>query len=309
MTESTFSLACPKCGSLLDDENAATKKCRKDGLTFHRVDGIWRMVLPEREEYFSRFIRDYETVRRAEGRGSHDKAYYANLPYRDLSGRMSADWRIRAKSFDAFLKHVIVPMEKNTKRPLQILDLGAGNGWLSNRLALRGHQAAAIDLAVNDFDGLGCYRFYDSKFLPVQAEFDHLPFPENSADVILFNASLHYSVNIKQTLKEALRVLNLPGSLAIIDSPVYHDASSGAQMVSERETQFQKQYGFASNNLQSENYLTYARLNELADKLCLDWKIVTPFYGLRWSIRPLTAKFLHRREPAKFHLIIGKVLQ
>ncbi len=307
MTESTFSLACPKCGSLLDDENAATKKCRKDGLTFHRVDGIWRMVLPEREEYFSRFIRDYETVRRAEGRGSHDKAYYANLPYRDLSGRMSADWRIRAKSFDAFLKHVIVPMEKNTKRPLQILDLGAGNGWLSNRLALRGHHAAAIDLTVNDFDGLGCYRFYDSKFLPVQAEFDYLPFFKNSADVILFNASLHYSTNIEQTLRETLRVLNQSSLLAIIDSPVYRDASSGEQMVSERETQFAKQYGFASNNLPSENYLTYTRLSELADKMQVQWKIITPFYSLQWSIRPWIAKLLHRREPAKFHVIVGKI--
>lgn len=299
-----LTLACPKCGSLLDEENATTKKCQKDGLTFHQVDGIWRMLLPEREEYFSRFIRDYETVRRLEGRGSHDKTYYTNLPYRDLSGHMSADWHIRAKSFDAFLEHGIVPMEK-TKRALQILDLGAGNGWLSNRLALRGHQVAAVDLMVNDFDGLGCHRFYESTFLPVQAEFDHLPFLENSADVILFNASLHYSVNIEQTLKEALRVLNPPGSLAIIDSPVYHDASSGAQMVSERETQFQKQYGFASNNLQSENYLTYARLSELANDLCLDWKIITPFYDLRWSTRPLIAKLLHRREPAKFHVIIG----
>ncbi len=300
-----LTFACPKCGGLLDDENPTTKKCQKDGLTFHQVDGIWRMLLPEREEYFSHFIRDYETVRRAEGRGSHDKTYYNNLPYRDLSGRMSSDWRIRAKSFDAFLKRVIVPMERNITRPLQILDLGAGNGWLSNRLASRGHQVAAVDLMVNDFDGLGCYRFYDSIFLPVQAEFDHLPVFEDSTDVILFNASLHYSVNIEQTLGEALRVLNQSGLLAIIDSPVYHDASSGAQMVSERDAHFQKQYGFASNNLSSENYLTYARLNELASKLDLDWKIITPFYNLRWSTRPWIARLLHRREPAKFHIIIG----
>ena len=105
-----LTLACPKCGESLDDENATTKKCQKDGLTFHQADGIWRMLLPGREEYFSRFIRDYETVRRLEGRGSRNKAYYTNLPYRDLSGQMSADWRIRAKSFDAFLKHVIFPM-------------------------------------------------------------------------------------------------------------------------------------------------------------------------------------------------------
>ena len=188
---------------------------------------------------------------------------------------------------------------------MQILDLGAGSGWLSNRLALRGHQVAAVDLTINNFDGLGCYRCYDSRFLPVKAEFDHLPFLEHSADLILFNASFHYSINIEQTLKETLRVLDSSGSLVILDSPIYHKASSGAQMVSEREAQFKKQYGFASDNLPSENYLTYARLDKLANKLCLDWKIITPFYGPHWSARPLIAGLLRRREPAKFHVIVG----
>ncbi len=76
-------------------------------------------------------------------------------------------------------------------------------------------------------------------------------------------------------------------------------------MVAEREAQFTKQYGFASDNLPSENYLTYARLDKLGNKLCLDWKIITPFYNLQWSIRPLVAKILRQREPAKFHVIVG----
>ncbi|MGZ9225272.1 MAG: methyltransferase domain-containing protein [Anaerolineales bacterium] len=295
-----MTLACPRCHTSLDDVDSMTKRCVKDGLTFHQKDGIWRMLLPGREEYFARFIRDYETVRRSEGRGSADASYYRALPY-----HQSTDWRIRAASFDAFLRKVIIPGEENSKS-LRILDLGAGNGWRSSRLAARGHDLAALDLMTNNFDGLGCYRFYESTFLPVQAEFDHLPFSEKEADIVLFNASFHYSVDIKGTLAEALRVLHKSGKIIILDSPVYHNPESGTQMVHEREAHFTKQYGFASNRLQSENYLSYGRLNELARELNLVWKFITPFYNLQWTLRPLLAFLLHHREPAKFHVIVGK---
>lgn len=295
-----LTLVCPRCHTSLEDVDSITKRCISDGLIFFFIDGIWRMLLPEREEHFARFIRDYETVRRFEGRGSPDASYYRTLPY-----HRSPDWRIRAVSFNTFLKRIIIPSEENSKF-LRILDVGAGNGWLSNRLASRGHDVSAVDLATNDFDGLGCHRFYESNFLPVQAEFDYLPFPDGSVDLLLFNASLHYSTDYRTTLIEALRVVDDAGSLVILDSPVYHNPQSGEQMVLEREEQFRKQYGFASNSLPSENYLTHARLIELARQLDLDWKFITPFYSLRWTLRPLLAILLNRREPARFHMILGK---
>jgi ubiquinone/menaquinone biosynthesis C-methylase UbiE len=95
----------------------------------------------------------------------------------------------------------------------------------------------------------GCHRFYETTFLPVQAEFDHLPFSDNTADMVVFKAALHYSVDIHATLIEALRLLNSTGSLIILDSPVYHKPQSGAQMVREREARFTKHCGFASNSL------------------------------------------------------------
>ena len=294
-----ISFVCPRCKTRLDQTTLDELRCSQDGLTFHKVDGIWRFLLPERMEYYARFIRDYETVRRFEGRGSADESYYRTFPY-----HASSDWKIRATSFNAFVKQVIIPFEKN-KRPLQILDLGAGNGWLSNQLASRGHSVAAIDLTINNFDGLGCHRFYDSTFLPTQAEFDYLPFPDKSVDIVLFNASLHYSVNYEQTLFEAQRVLDMGGKLVVLDSPVYRDAGSGRSMVREREEQFTKRYGFASDSLQSENYLTYQRMDELAANLGIPWRHIHPFYGIRWALRPMLACLRGRREPAEFGLWVG----
>jgi ubiquinone/menaquinone biosynthesis C-methylase UbiE len=143
----------------------------------------------------------------------------------------------------------------------------------------------------------------------VQAEFNHLPVMDRFADAVIFNASFHYSEDYVTTLKEALRVISREGLIIIMDSPVYRRAASGEKMVEERAAQFEKKYGLASDNLQSENYLTYERLKELGQELHLKWKFLTPFYGLRWMFRPLISAVFRRREPAKFHLIVGKLLK
>jgi len=302
----SLKFACPACRTPLEAAGPEALRCPADGAVYRRVDGIWRFLLPEREAFFQQFMREYETVRRAEGRGSDDPAYYRALPFEDRTGRFRDDWRIRAKSFQTLVERVLVPLEAERERPLVILDLGAGNGWLSYRLAQRGHAVAAVDLLTNAFDGLGAHVHYDAAFTPVQAEFDRLPFTDGGADLVVFNASLHYSTDYERTLGEALRVLRSDGRLVIMDSPVYRDARSGEQMVREREAQFEAKYGFPSDALPSENYLTYDRLEELAEALGLRWELIRPFYGWRWALRPWKARLLGRREPAQFLVIVGR---
>jgi ubiquinone/menaquinone biosynthesis C-methylase UbiE len=297
---------CPRCRTKLERTNPERFTCPQDGLEFWNVDGIWRFLLPESEAHYARFIKDYETIRRAEGRGSTSEKYYRALPFKDRSGRHKADWRIRARSYHILVNKVLTRLQDPLERSLKILDLGAGNGWLSNRLSAQGDRVFAIDVSINDLDGLGAWKYYEHTFTPLQAEFNHLPIADRFADAVIFNASLHYSENYAETLKEALRVLPPQGCLVIMDSPVYRRGESGKQMMKEREAQFKEKYGFASDSLESENYLTYARLKELAQELHIQWKFMTPFYGLRWMLRPMASMLLHRREPAKFHLIVGR---
>jgi len=305
ISEGSFAFTCPVCRVGLEAAGPEELCCSAEGISYRRVEGIWRFLPPERLAHFEQFAREYETVRLAEGRHSGDPAYYRSLPFRDLTGCNAVNWRIRAKSFQTLMDRCILPMEAKLGRSLRVLDLGAGSGWLSYHLAKRGHQAAAVDLLTNDFDGLGAHIHYDAPFTPVQAEFDHLPFADGQADLAIFNASLHYATDYAEVLSEALRVLRPEGVVAIVDSPVYHDASSGARMVREREAQFQREYGFASNSIPSESYLTYDRLEELARQLDLKWQMIEPFYGWRWALRPLRARLRGRREPARFMVILG----
>jgi SAM-dependent methyltransferase len=296
--------ACPRCGGTLEEISEHQLQCVKDTLIFKQVDGIWRFLLPERENHYARFISDYETIRRSEGRGSPNPAYYRALPFQDWSGRFSKDWRIRAASFLALER--LTARSFHANRSIHIVDLGAGNGWLSNRMALRGHHVTAVDLLVNMEDGLGAWKYYESQFTPVQAEFMHLPLPERSVSMVLFNASFHYSESYEQTILEALRVLQPDGLIVVMDSPVYHRAESGEQMVFERNMGFISRHGFASDSIRSENYLTYDRMYHLAQKMGIDWNHIRPFYGLRWSVRPWLARMRRTREPAEFGLWVGR---
>jgi len=293
-----MNLICPRCKGELTLEAPDQLRCQKEALVFRQVDGIWRFLLPERESHYRRFITDYEAVRRFEGRFSADAEYYRALPFQDLSGRFSADWKIRAASFLALQKVLLSGSI--------ILDLGAGNGWLSNQLSLGGRTVFAVDLLVNSEDGLGAWKNYATKFTPIQAEFAILPFPDASVDAVVFNASLHYAENYEVTLAESLRVLRPNGLLIIMDSPVYRDAESGREMVFERKEHFLKRYGFASDSIQSEGFLTYKRMEGLGQKFGLRWQHLTPFYGLRWALRPFWAHLRGRREPAQFGLWLGK---
>lgn len=299
---------CPRCRTTLERTTPERVTCPKDGLEFWKVDGVWRFLLPESEAHYARFIKDYETIRHSEGRGSSSASYYRALPFKDQSGHFRRDWAIRARSFNVLVKNVLTRLQDPLERSLRILDLGAGNGWLSNRLSAQGDRVIAVDLSVNEQDGLGAWKYYEHSFTPVQAEFNRLPIMDRFADAVIFDASFHYSEDYVVTLKEALRVTAPKGLVVIMDSPVYRRAASGEKMVEEREAQFKEKYGFASDHLQSENYLTYARLKELAQQLNLKWKFITPFYGLRWMFRPLISALFRRREPAKFHLIVGGAL-
>jgi SAM-dependent methyltransferase/uncharacterized protein YbaR (Trm112 family) len=301
-------LVCPSCRITLTSVASDERLCPQCEVTYRRADGIWRMLPDARGEMYRAFIEQYETVRTAEGRRVQDPDHLRALPFRDLSGKRTEEWAIRAASFDGLLRKVVIPLERASGRPLRILDLGSGLGWLAYRLTLRGHQVAAVDLLTNDFDGLGVHRHYERGFVPVQAEFERLPFGDASVDLAIFNASFHYAADYSSTLREAFRALAPGGRVVIMDTPIYRDPSSGATMVRERENAFEAQFGFRGNSIGSEGFLTYDRLKFLARELAVEWQFVEPWYGLKWWIKPVFARVRRLREPARFKLVVGRSL-
>jgi len=258
--------------------------------------------------HYGDFVQNYDRVRHGEKWGGSDGDYYRALPYRDLSGRHVDVWRVRSISFQALLKEVVQPLSQARNRALRILDCGAGNGWMSYRLALEGHDLLATDLRVDDADGLGACSWYMDAvtFEMAQATFEELPLCDGQVDLVIFGGSIHYSANYEETLTEALRVLRHDGQLVILDSPVYKHAHSGGQMVKELYKQLQQNHSIDPHVAIHENYLTPRRLQDLGRQLSLSWRQLEPHYGWRWALAPWLARLRRRREPARFYVIVGQ---
>ena len=245
------------------------------------------------------FLEDYRRIRSAEGRGSDQSDYYRALPFDDLTGANSGQWRIRARTFRKFVSRVL------PRTPSRVLDLGAGNCWLSYRLAELRHEPVAVDIFADSRDGLGAARHYPVSFSRVEADFSELPFAKSSFDMIVFNASLHYSGDYARTLAEARRCLRARGRVVILDTPIYRLAQHGEQMRAERQIFFEQQHGFRSEALRSIEYLDERTLETLSRELRVTWRIHRPWYGFAWMLRPWKARLTGRRPPSRFWILEG----
>ena len=134
-----------------------------------------------------------------------------------------------------------------------------------------------------------------------------MPFVDSQFDCVIFNASFHYAENYDVALGEAIRCLRPGGWVVITDSPWYAKDESGRRMLEERRNFFVAQYGFASNSIRSLEYLTDERMGLLAARFGLSWQIHRPFYGLRWSLRPVIARVRGKREPSEFRIYVAQV--
>lgn len=253
------------------------------------------------------FRAEYAAHRAAEGRG-YDRESLLTLPYLER-GPFADQWEIRARTFDAFLRRVLRPATARAAHPLRVLDLGAGNGWLCYRVALERHYCVACDIRDDEVDGLGTARLFlresPVRFESVAGSFAELPFQDDSFDIAVFNASLHYALDLKRSLTEAARVLRPGGKITILDSPFYRNEAAGLRMVGEKHRDGAHRFGARAGVLLSLpfiEFLTRSRLEEASRELRLGWRRHRVRYPLRYEMRPLVARLRGARSPSRFDL-------
>src|SRR5579875_1099957 len=117
-------LACPRCRTELNE--AACPRC---SFALQEENEIVRALPPEREAFYARFTEEYARIRAAEGRSSRNDDFYLALPFADLTGRNAEQWRIRSRSFVCMTRTAL----RQLRASALVLDVGAGNGWMSYR--------------------------------------------------------------------------------------------------------------------------------------------------------------------------------
>ncbi len=263
----------------------------------------------------ARFRDAYGAHRAAEGRAL-DTASLLLLPYL-TTGPQAKSWSVRARTFDAFVQRVMHPLCAEGRARgavLTVLDLGAGNAWLAARATNAGLHAVAIDVRTDAVDGLGAARPFvaasEGRLHCIAGAFDALPLPDASADLVVFNASLHYATDLASTLAEARRVVRAGGRVAILDSPFYERDADGQAMVAEKRRTATERFGERADALMALpfiEYLTADALRRSSGKVGIAWRRHRVRYPIWYELRPVMARLRRARVPSRFDVWEGVV--
>ena len=257
--------ACPHCSSVVSHA-PGDLTCTRCNLHFTYRDGIYHFLSPDRLAELQCFLHQYRVIREKDGYRSAAPHYYRSLPNVAAGHPQAAAWRVRQDSYDNLRRRVLPRFGQPS---LAILDLGAGNCWLSHVLSALGHRCVAVDWLDDSEDGLGASRHYVNRFVCVQADFDDLPLIPRQFDLVIFNGSLHYSAHVGTTLSRAVRMLASGGALLVMDSPMFRTEADGRAMVARKADIFRSDYGLTEVVQQGEGYLTLVRLCDAAKDLVL----------------------------------------
>ncbi len=201
-------LRCPVCHAALAQADGSLA-CTGCGRSFGVEDGIPLMLhedLPGAREKLGETAGWVEKAR-AEGWYEPDDAVDAVLPFvnREL-GWDDLTWLGNAHSFEMLLGRYI-----GERRGLRVLEVGAAKAWASRFWLERDCEFVATDILVDPKIGLGRGAFYGD-FGRVQADGEHLPFPDGTFDVVYCVATLHHALDLQQMVDEMARVAR-PGAV------------------------------------------------------------------------------------------------
>lgn len=162
------------------------------------------------------FEKLYTQLREREGRIYTDNEV-VNLPEITVTHPHYKEWLIRKES-----SQKLINLLKKTNQPLDILEIGCGNGWLCHRLAeIPESKVIGTDINFTEVQQAARVFYYKPNLHFIYGHAGSDVFDDSQFDVIIFAASIQYFASFGKTIKNALRLLKRKGNIHIIDSPFY----------------------------------------------------------------------------------------
>ena len=163
-----------------------------------------------------RFEEAYISLRDKEQRIYSDEEVF-ELPQVANDHIHKKEWDVRKASCQRLKEK-----KKKKERPLNILEVGCGNGWLSHQLTtIEGSVVEAVDVnrieldqAARVFAGVKNLNF-------IYGDIGSGFLNDQRFDVIVFAASVQYFQSFRGIINVALNILNKEGEIHILDSKFY----------------------------------------------------------------------------------------
>jgi ubiquinone/menaquinone biosynthesis C-methylase UbiE len=175
--------------------------------------------IPERIDTDSQFEQHYIELRQKEQRIYSDEEL-AQLPLVAKDHPHYGEWQLRRRSCNRLLHYL------QKKQPLQkILEIGCGNGWLSQQLAtLPGSKVIGTDINFTELQQAARVFSHISNLQFMYCDIHSEILQQMEFDCIVMAACIQYFPSLPETIAYLLQRLKPGGELHILDSPFYKPA-------------------------------------------------------------------------------------
>ena len=180
----------------------------------------------------------YLEVRRREGRVPTD-ASLLQFPDVQTPATLAKEWRWRKRALARLVNYL---KKQYDNQPMRLLDLGCGNGWMSNQLALQPQREVwAVDLNETELEQ-GNRVFQRKNLHFVYADVLQGALQEQSFNVIVLAASVQYFPDLRELLTVLRRLLAANGTIHLLDSHFYANEAE-RQAARQRSLMYYQQLG------------------------------------------------------------------
>jgi SAM-dependent methyltransferase len=162
------------------------------------------------------FEENYLNVRRKESRLYNDEEV-AVLPDIEKDHPHSAEWKIRKGSSSRLIHYL-----KGRHSSPQILEIGCGNGWMTNQLSyIPQSKIIGSDINLTELQQASRVFANNPQVKFIYGDIRSGMLNDRFFDFIVFAASIQYFPSLTEILNISLERLLPGGEIHIIDSPLY----------------------------------------------------------------------------------------
>jgi ubiquinone/menaquinone biosynthesis C-methylase UbiE len=234
------------------------------------------MIAPVKHISPDNFETIYTELRKWEKRIYTDKEV-SQLPVVSSTHPHYKEWQLRQASSKKLIDYL-----KRKKQPVDILEIGCGNGWLSHKLAdISGSKVIGTDINFTEVQQAARVFHYVPNLHFVYGHAESEVFEDSQFDVIIFAASIQYFPSLKEIIRKTLKLLKPHGEIHILDSPFY--TLSEIDAARQRSILYYQSAGFP----EMANWYFHHRLHDLEG-----FK-----YSIFYNPNTLLNKFLRNKNP------------
>ena len=160
----------------------------------------------------------YVRARYREGRLLSD-AIVAQLPDVPRGDSLADEWRLRVDSTARLLAYLTT-----MRRPLTIVDLGCGNGWLSHRMAAElgdGCRVAGVDFSGVELEQARRVFGAQTNLSFSRGDFLDGALPVDRPDVVVLASTIQYVPDPRALIETLFDSMAASGEVHVLDSPIY----------------------------------------------------------------------------------------